>query len=78
MEKLDFLIGIISEENNALHDIVQAIEANGNASIDGLYTFFRYKYYSYKSYILQFGLSIAMMLAVMTAPAAAPWRMALV
>lgn len=49
MEKLDFLVGIISEENNALHDIVQAIEANGNASTDGLYTFFRYKYYSYKS-----------------------------
>lgn len=49
MEKLDSLVGIISEENNALHDIVQAIEAYGNASIDGLYTFFRYKYYSYKS-----------------------------
>jgi hypothetical protein len=49
MEKLDSLVGIISEENNALHDIVQAIEANDNASIDGLYTFFRYKYYSYKS-----------------------------
>ena len=49
MEKLDSLVGIISEENNALHDIVQAIEANGNDSIDRLHSFFRYKYYSYKS-----------------------------